>query len=56
MDPNGKAIAAVTDAMHSAIMTGSESIEDALAEYKAKAVEAGAAEGPAEEETETEAE
>lgn len=45
MDPNGKAIAAVTDDMHSAIMTGSESIEDALKEYKAKAVEAGAAGG-----------
>ena len=53
MDPNGKAIAAITDEMHSAIMTGSESIEDALAEYKAKAIEAGAKDG-AEEEEETE--
>ena len=42
MDENGKAIAAVGDEMHSAIMTGSMSIEDAVAEYKAKAIAAGA--------------
>ncbi|MBQ3669187.1 MAG: extracellular solute-binding protein [Clostridia bacterium] len=44
MDANGKAIAAVGDEMHSAIMTGSMSVEDAIAEYKAKAIQEGAAE------------
>jgi len=42
MDANGKAIAAVCDEMHSAIMTGSMSIEDAITEYKEKAIQAGA--------------
>lgn len=45
MDANGKAIAAVGDEMHSAIMTGSMSIEDAIAEYKEKAIQAGASAG-----------
>ena len=45
MDANGKAIAAVGDEMHSAIMTGAMGIEEAIAEYAAKAVAAGASEG-----------
>ena len=45
MDANGKAIASVCDELHSAIMTGSMSVEDAIAEYAAKAVAAGASEG-----------
>ena len=45
MDENGKAIVAVGDEMHSAIMTGSMSIEEAIAEYKEKAIAAGASQG-----------
>ena len=45
MDVNGKAIAAVCDELHSAIMTGSMPVEEAIAEYKEKAVAAGASKG-----------
>ncbi len=45
MDENGKAIAAVGDEMHSAIMTGSMSVEEAIATYKEKAIAAGASAG-----------
>ena len=45
MDVNGKAIAAVCDELHSAIMTGSMPVEEAIAEYKEKAIAAGASAG-----------